>query len=90
MQKSVSERNVAALGPRGDDRLDRALADVLDRQQPEPDRVALDGELEARLRWMSGGRTSMPRRRHSAMAAATFSGVVAERRSARAVMYSTV
>ncbi len=49
MQKSVSERKIAALGPRGDDGFDRALADVLDRQQPEPDRVALDGELEARL-----------------------------------------
>ena len=28
----------AALGPRGDDRFDRALADVLHGQQPEPDR----------------------------------------------------
>ena len=43
----VGERaELAALGPRRDDRLDRALADVLDRQQPEADRVALDGELE--------------------------------------------
>ena len=36
----------AALVARRDDRLDRALADVLDREQAEPDRVALDGELE--------------------------------------------
>ena len=40
-----SER--AALRPGRDDRLDRALADVLDRQQPEPDRLALDRELDA-------------------------------------------
>ena len=37
---------LAALVARRDDRFDRALPDVLDRQQPEPDRVALDGELE--------------------------------------------
>ena len=37
----------AALRPGRDDRLDRALADVLDREQPEPDRLALDGELDA-------------------------------------------
>ena len=37
---------LAALGPGRDDRLDGALADVLDRQQAEPDGVALDGELE--------------------------------------------
>ena len=36
----------AALVAGGDDRLDRALADVLDREQAEPDRVALDRELE--------------------------------------------
>ena len=36
----------AAVLARRDDRLDRALPDVLDREQPEPDRVALDGELE--------------------------------------------
>ncbi len=35
-----------ALVAGGDDRLDRALADVLDREQPEPDRATLDGELE--------------------------------------------
>ena len=49
MQKSVSERNVAALVARRDDRFDGALADVLDRQQAEPDGVALDGELEVAL-----------------------------------------
>ena len=49
MQKSVSERNVAALVARRDDRFDGALADVLDRQQAEPDRVALDRELEVAL-----------------------------------------
>ena len=43
---------VAALGAGRDDRFDRALADVLDGEQPEPDRVALDGELEI----ASGGR----------------------------------
>ena len=37
---------LAAFLARGDDRLDRALADVLDGEQPEPDRVALDGELD--------------------------------------------
>ena len=37
---------LAALLARRDDRLDRALADVLDRQQAEPDRVALDREAE--------------------------------------------
>ena len=31
---------------RRDDRLDRPLADVLDRQQPEPDRLVLDRELD--------------------------------------------
>ena len=36
----------AALVPRRDDRLDRALADVLDGQQAEPDRLAVDRELE--------------------------------------------
>ena len=37
---------LAALGAGRDDRLDRPLADVLHGQQPEPDRVALDGEFE--------------------------------------------
>ena len=37
---------LAALVAGRDDRLDGALADVLDRQQPEPDGVALDRELE--------------------------------------------
>jgi hypothetical protein len=45
-QKSASERNVAAFLARGDDRLDRALADVLDGQQAEADGVALDREVE--------------------------------------------
>ena len=45
--RSRSASGTAALLARRDDRLDRALADVLDRQQPEPDRVALDRELEA-------------------------------------------
>ena len=36
----------AALLARGDDQFDRTLADVLDRQQAEADRIALDGELE--------------------------------------------
>jgi hypothetical protein len=61
-----------ALVARGDDRLDRTLADVLDREQPEPDRVALDGELEV-ARVDVGGSTAIPSRRHSATAAATFS-----------------
>ena len=43
----VAERLERSLGlPRRDDRLDRALADVLDRQQPEPDRLVLDRELD--------------------------------------------
>ena len=79
----------AALLAGGDDRLDRALADVLDRQQPEPDRRALDRELDVRLRWTSGSLISIPIRRHSAIAAATFSSF--ERNAVRtAVMYSTV
>ena len=60
----------AALVARRDDRLDRALADVLDRQQPEPDRVALDRELEVAavdvrrqdLDRPSGGTRRPPRR----------------------------
>ena len=80
---------LAALLARRDDRLDRALADVLDRQQAEADRVALDREVEAAERWTSGGRTSMPSRRHSAMAAATFSAL-SRNAVSTAVMYSTV
>ena len=38
----------AALGPRRHDRLDRALADVFHRQQPESDRRPLDRELDIR------------------------------------------
>ena len=38
----------AALLARRDDRLDRALAHVLDREQAEPDRVALDREVDGR------------------------------------------
>ena len=53
-----------------DDRLDGALAHVLDRQQPEPDGVALDREVEARLggrpaaapRCPGGGTRRRPRR----------------------------
>ena len=73
VQKSVSERKCAALAAGRDDRFDGALADVLDGEQPEPDRVAFDRELEMAERWTSGGRTSMAIRRHSATAAATFS-----------------
>ena len=43
--------------PGGDDRLDRALPHVLDRQQPEPDRRPLHGELEVAgmdVRWEDG------------------------------------
>ena len=43
-----------ALGARRDDRFDRPLADVLDREEPEPDGVTLDGELEVArvdVRW---------------------------------------
>ena len=48
VQKSASDLKSPALRARGDDRLDRALAHVLDRQQAEADGVALDGEVEAR------------------------------------------
>src|SRR4029453_9483508 len=37
----------AALVAGRDDRLDRALPDVLHGEEPEPDRRALDGELDA-------------------------------------------
>ena len=37
----------AARFARGDDRLDRALPDILDRDQPEADGLALDRELDA-------------------------------------------
>jgi len=61
----VPERT--ALLARGDDRLDRALANVLDREQPEPDGVALDstttlivyGELVARLASREGSENTM-------------------------------
>ena len=54
--------------------------DVLDREQPEADRVALDGELEVAGVDVRRPSTSMPSRRHSATAAATFSSFDAERR----------
>ena len=89
MQKSVSERNGAALVARGDDRLDRALADVLHRQQPEADRLALDGELEVAAVDVRAAGPRSPSRRHSATAAATFSSL--SRKAVRTlVMYSTV
>ena len=45
-QKSASERKSPPSCARRDDRLDRALADVLDGQQAEADGVAFDGEVE--------------------------------------------
>ena len=60
----------AALVPGRDDRFDRALADVLDGEQPEPDRVALDRELEVQH---VGRQDRDVVRRHFATAAATFS-----------------
>ena len=85
----VGQRLVrAGLGAAGDDRLDRAFADVLDRQQPEPDRLGLDGELE--LRPVDVGRPDLdPEPAALAIAAATFSSF--DRNADRtAVMYSTV
>ena len=48
----IGERPLAA---RGDDRLDRLLADAFERRQRVDDRVALDLELDAR---------AVDRRRH--------------------------
>ena len=71
----------AALVAGGDDRLDRALADVLDREQAEPDGVALDGELEVAAMDVRAAGPRSHIRRHSATAAATFSSF--ERKAVR-------
>ena len=88
VQKSVSERN----GPPS------SRAAMIDSMAPwptfltasRPKRIASPSTVNSR--WLgrtSGGRTSMPIRRHSATAAATFSSF--ERNAvSTAVMYSTV
>ena len=55
-----------------------------------PNRIASPSTVNSRwLAWTSGGRTSIPSRRHSAIAAATFSSL--SRKAVRTlVMYSTV
>ena len=45
-QRSPSDWNGAVRLAGRDDRLDRALADVLDREEAEPDPLVLDGELD--------------------------------------------
>ena len=59
---------------RGEDRLDRALAQPLDRRQPEPD-ARRPGSTEkcSWLSLMSGGSTGMPRSRLSARYIASLS-----------------
>ena len=80
MQKSVSERN----GPPS------SRAAMIDSIAPwptfltasSPNRIASPSTVNSRwLRWTSGGRTSIPIRRHSATAAATFSSF--ERKAVR-------
>ena len=61
-------------GARREDRVDRALAQPLDRRQPEAD-AACRGSTEkcSWLSLMSGGSTGMPRSRHSARYIASLS-----------------
>ena len=55
-----------------------------------PNRIASPSTVNpSPERWTSGGRTSIPRRRHSATAAATFSAV-SRNADSTDVMYSTV
>ena len=55
-----------------------------------PNRIASPSTVNSTPeRWTSGGRTSMPIRRHSAIAAATFSALSRNAVSTE-VMYSTV
>ena len=79
----VRQRAELAVGLAGvDDRLDGALADVLDRQQPEPDRLALDGEPEAGA--MDVGRRDLdPEAPALGDRRGDLLGVVAERRQHR-------
>ena len=88
MQKSVSERNSPPSS--------RAL--MIDSIAPSPtfltarrpNRIASSSTVNPRCeRWMSGVRTSIPSRRHSATAAATFSALSRNAVSTE-VMYSTV
>ena len=71
IENSWTERNRPAFVPSREDVVDHALADVLDRRQPEADRATLDAEVDLAL-LMSGGSTSIFMRRHSSTTAATF------------------
>ena len=88
-QKSRSERELAAALARVDDRLDRALADVLHGQEPEADRRPLDREVQAaavdvRRPDLDPEPTALGDRRRDLL------GVVAERGQHAEHMYSTV
>ena len=88
MQKSVSERKSPP----------SSRASMIDWIAPSPtfltasspNRIASSSTVNPRReRWTSGVRTSIPSRRHSAMAAATFSALSRNAVSTE-VMYSTV